>query len=347
MLGVGASIAIYTQATPNWTILGLALFLLTLFISILVGVFVNSQIILPILYNLPRSIYHCIKGEVRFIAIPAQFVAPVIWCVGLIILGFLLEGFAPSVMRFLSTNLAVNLGQIIALIVVLLSVVTPSGLRDLRADYEEKTYATYRKQPSSQERLSLDDVVRLLIVAILHQDIDLGGFPTQGLSETDLDIVHVCIGEYLLSMGFNQLMERTGLSEEELERHFESAGPLAYKDLGEPAPETSVSVLLSMKDYYLHDLPSKCEQYLATMQERYSKYGSDEVNLEEARKEVEELGPSFLYHQAFAHRCVADFNPEDRQQQKKFDLSVRIARQGEKHMDEMLNLMFKKAHIIV
>jgi len=48
-------------------------------------------------------------------------------------------------MLFLTANLAVNLGQLISIIVVLLSLVTPSGLRDLRADYDEKTYSRFAR----------------------------------------------------------------------------------------------------------------------------------------------------------------------------------------------------------
>lgn len=149
MLGAGIGVSIYTQSTPGWTFSGLIAFIITFFLSCFIGVFINCQIILPILYNLPRSIYLFIKGEVRFAAIPVQFLAPIIWCFGLFIVGFVLQAIAPSVMRLLSTNLGINLGQVMSLVVVLLSVVTPSGLRDLRADYDEKTLATYQRVISS------------------------------------------------------------------------------------------------------------------------------------------------------------------------------------------------------
>jgi hypothetical protein len=148
MLAAGVAVAIYTQ-TPNWTILGAVLFITIFFISDFIGVFINSQIILPIIYNLPRSIYHYLRGELRFVAIPLHFIAPIIWSVGLIILGFLLQLVAPSILHFLTTNLAVTLGQIMALVVVFLSVVTTSGLKDLRDDYEEKVLGPYHKIPTS------------------------------------------------------------------------------------------------------------------------------------------------------------------------------------------------------
>jgi hypothetical protein len=198
----------------------------------------------------------------------------------------------------------------------------------------------------TKDRVSLDDALRQLIRGVLSQDVDLAGFSTKKLSERELDVIQVCIGEYILSMVFNQLMERTGLSEEDLERHLESAGALAYKDLNESAPENSVAVLLSMKDYYLHDLPAKREQYLATTLKRYEKYGPEKINLGTFRSEIEELNPSFFYHQAFAHMCVSDFNPEDVQQQTVFDLCVRIAKQMEKRAHESLDIMFKKVNIV-
>jgi hypothetical protein len=160
MFAVGASIVLYTQSTPGWTFLGVGLFLLTLFVSIFIGVWLNSQIFLPILDNLPRSINHYLKHEVTFSAIPLQFVAPIVWCAGLFILGFVLQMFLPSVLRFFTTNLAVALGQGISLMVVFLSLVTPSGLRDLRADYDEKTYLRYRT-PSNVKGSPVETIVRM------------------------------------------------------------------------------------------------------------------------------------------------------------------------------------------
>jgi hypothetical protein len=144
MLAAGASIAIYMQ-TPNWTILGAVLFVSIFFLSDFIGVFINSQIILLIIYNLPRSIYHYLRGDLRFIAIPLHFVAPIVWSIGLFVLGFILQALAPSVLHFLTTNLAVSLGQLMALVVIFLSMVTPSGLKDLRDDYDEKVWLPYHK----------------------------------------------------------------------------------------------------------------------------------------------------------------------------------------------------------
>lgn len=144
MLAAGASIAIYIQR-PNWTVLGAILFVTIFFVSDFVGVFVSSQIILPIIYNLPRSVYHYLKGDLRFVAIPLHFVAPIIWSISLLALGFLLRLTAPSVLRFLTTNVPIALGQLMALVVVFLSVITPSGLKDLREDYEEKVWRPYHR----------------------------------------------------------------------------------------------------------------------------------------------------------------------------------------------------------
>jgi len=56
MLGLGVSVGLYMQSVPGWTLVGLCVFIFTLLVSLFIGVFLNSQIVLPILYSLPRSI---------------------------------------------------------------------------------------------------------------------------------------------------------------------------------------------------------------------------------------------------------------------------------------------------
>lgn len=82
-----------------------------------------------------------------------------------------------------------------------------------------------------KERLSLDDALRQIIRGVADQDTDLAGVPMHNLSETDVDMIQVCLPEYKLSMAFNYVLGKTGLPEDELESRFESAGALAFQDL--------------------------------------------------------------------------------------------------------------------
>src|SRR5712692_1564682 len=146
MIGVGLSVGLFINTYPEWTAWQLAKFVVALFVGIIVGVWVNSQIFFPILYGLPKSVWLFFKGELRFVGILVQFVAPILWMTLAFIVGFV----APSFPHFVSTNLGLALGNTISVVVVLLSLVTPSGLRDLRSDFDEKTYARFRKNQQDQ-----------------------------------------------------------------------------------------------------------------------------------------------------------------------------------------------------
>lgn len=114
------------------------LFCLTFAIGFTVGIFIYAQMFLPILYSFPRSIYLYFKGQLRFIAIPLQFVAPIIWTIVLIVFGFLLASFAPSVLAFTQTNSGFLFGTWVSLPVLLFqSFISRKGRADMRADFDQ------------------------------------------------------------------------------------------------------------------------------------------------------------------------------------------------------------------
>lgn len=114
-------------------------------LGLFIGLFVYAQILLPILYGLPKSIWLFYKREVRFFAIISQLIPPVLWLSALFVLGFIIELIYPSLNRFLIGNPAFNLGQIFSVIALLLSFLFPARRADMKADYENSTYLRYRK----------------------------------------------------------------------------------------------------------------------------------------------------------------------------------------------------------
>src|ERR1017187_5623125 len=132
LLGSGSALGIFVHTHPDWTFWQLGKFLLAFIVSLVFGLFANAQIFLPILYNLPRSIHLYFTGSLRFAGILWQFVAPVSWMLGLAIFA-LIDGFmGTSALEFLSGSMGFNLGMGLSTIAILLALVTPSGLKDLK-----------------------------------------------------------------------------------------------------------------------------------------------------------------------------------------------------------------------
>lgn len=108
-----------------------------------IGLFVFAQILLPLLYGVPKSIYLFIHKKIRFFAIISHLITPLIWCIGLIFLGFILEIFAPSINQFLIFNAPFNIGGNLAILSLLLNFLRKEGRLDMAKDYEKTTIARY------------------------------------------------------------------------------------------------------------------------------------------------------------------------------------------------------------
>lgn len=116
-----------------------------LIIGFIVGLFVNSQLYLPLIYGLPKSIYYFIKGEVKFMAIITQFTTPLLWTVGLIIVGIILEFISPTINDFLFNRSAFSAGVTLSFFAILLNFLSVSGRVSMKADYDQSTYEKYKK----------------------------------------------------------------------------------------------------------------------------------------------------------------------------------------------------------
>lgn len=122
------------------------LFLNVIFLSLgfIVGLFVYTQIVLPIIYGLPKAIYWYAQKRVRFMAIISMIITPIIWIVGLGILGIVMNLFSPNIYNFLVSNGAFNLGSTLGLLVLLANFLTKKGRIDMRDDFES-SMARYKK----------------------------------------------------------------------------------------------------------------------------------------------------------------------------------------------------------
>lgn len=112
-------------------------------VGLIVGVFVYSQMVLPLIYGLPVATYMVSKGKMRPMGILVQFVTPLIWIIGLMILGFILAIIWPSLGEFLGGNPSFLGGTTIGFFFVLWGLLTKKGRADIRKDFEETTVARY------------------------------------------------------------------------------------------------------------------------------------------------------------------------------------------------------------
>ena len=120
------------------------LFIIGLIFGFVIGLFLYAQMLLPVLYSLPKSIYLYLKGKVRFGAIIFPILTPLFWFIALVVLGFILEATVPSVNRFLLGNLGFNLGQWLSIGALLLNFLTRKGRQDMADDYNNTTYERFR-----------------------------------------------------------------------------------------------------------------------------------------------------------------------------------------------------------
>ena len=121
------------------------LILNTLFfvVGLVTGVFVYSQMLLPIIYGVPVATYMVLKGKLKPMGILMQFVTPIIWVVGLIIIGTVLAYIWPSLGSFFSNNDAFNAGTFFGLSILIYNLFTKSGRATIRQDFSSTTVARY------------------------------------------------------------------------------------------------------------------------------------------------------------------------------------------------------------
>lgn len=108
-----------------------------------IGLFLYAQILLPLIYGLPVSVYYFLKREVTVGAIFFQFVSPLIWSVGISVIGLLLHLAAPAIFDFLVNDPGSILGRLVGTAALLLNFLRPSGRADMKSDYMQTTYSRF------------------------------------------------------------------------------------------------------------------------------------------------------------------------------------------------------------
>jgi hypothetical protein len=115
-------------------------------IGFVIGLFVTSQIILPLLLGIPRAVKFVHRGEMRPAVLGRIIITPVLW---LILLPVVLIGagfFWPSAAERLYNNLALNLSTNLGALAIILSPLSRKIRLDFNADFG-KNYGGFYRTP--------------------------------------------------------------------------------------------------------------------------------------------------------------------------------------------------------
>lgn len=126
-------------------------------IGFIVGLFVYAQILLPLIYGLPKTVLLFAKKKVRFAAVVSQLTTPLLWFVFFLIAGFILQSISPNTVRFLVSNPALNAGGWLAIAALLLNFLTRKGRADMKSDFDRWIQKYYLVQ--SSERKQIDEIL--------------------------------------------------------------------------------------------------------------------------------------------------------------------------------------------
>jgi len=99
----------------------------------LLGLAIGSQIIYPIIYFFPKALVLKFKGQLKFIGVIRCFVAPVSWCLLLVMIGF----FFPSIIEsWFFNSLTTRLGANLAVFYLFFTLVDRKDRAELNMQFE-------------------------------------------------------------------------------------------------------------------------------------------------------------------------------------------------------------------
>src|SRR5207244_13305716 len=125
--------------------------LLWLPLGFVIGLFVTSQIALPILLGLPRAIHLVSSGEMRAAVYRRLLFSPVLWIVHLSVILFLVGFFWPSAAAWFETNGALSAGVWLGVVGILLSAVSEKFRADFQADFD-RSYSQFYVHRDARRR---------------------------------------------------------------------------------------------------------------------------------------------------------------------------------------------------
>lgn len=121
-------------------------FWLLLGASYAVSSFLLPQMVLPIIYGLPLSLWFFLRREIAIGAVLTDLAAPAIWFFVLVGVGTVGNMWAPDVLDFILDSVAIALGQLAAIAMMIGGFIfSPKQRATMWADYYEGTYLRFKR----------------------------------------------------------------------------------------------------------------------------------------------------------------------------------------------------------
>lgn len=115
-------------------IFSLGLFVFAYFVSLLFTI----SFLVPIFYAVPKAFVGFVKKELKFRAVLAYTVAPIVWTAALLLFAFLLASFSPDIFLYISNNTGFVIGDALGAVTALLNLIFSKKTHmDAKSDFDE------------------------------------------------------------------------------------------------------------------------------------------------------------------------------------------------------------------
>ena len=108
--------------------------------------YINAQLVLPLLYGLPKALWLWMRGKLKFGAVTHMLMIPTIVIFLLLFLGAVLSAWAPFVFHWL-TQSSISILADSASILCLLgnALFSPTGRQNMAEDFDKSTFKYWVK----------------------------------------------------------------------------------------------------------------------------------------------------------------------------------------------------------
>jgi hypothetical protein len=127
--------------------------LLWLPLGFAIGLFVTAQLVLPLIFGLPRAIRLVARGEMRSGVYARLLITPILWIVVLVVILFLIGFLSPPAAAWVADNAALNVGTWLGIIGILLSPLSKKSRSDFRDDFDRSYEQFYTGSSQATEAL--------------------------------------------------------------------------------------------------------------------------------------------------------------------------------------------------
>ncbi len=129
----------------------------TYIVSFGTGLFIQGQMVIPLLYGLPMATWLWWRGQVKFALIPMQLVAPVMWFLFLWLIGYIIGRLSPVGFAIITSG-AFSLGGFFSFLAILLNFFSAGGRANMWDDFRSDNFSGQSTSPRSSAGQEIPDI---------------------------------------------------------------------------------------------------------------------------------------------------------------------------------------------